>query len=154
MKDFLTRIFRNEAEEKSTKPLKDERLRVAAAAILMEVVAADETVDETERAHVEDMLQKTFELPAETVAALIETAHAERARSVDMWEFTNVINQNYQRPEKIETLELVWRAIYADGVLDAREEVLARKLTHLLRLSHEDMIGAKLRARKGIEQVK
>jgi len=43
-------------------------------------------------------------------------------------------------------MELVWKLVYADGILDKHEDYLAHKLAKLLRLSHRELIDAKLKA--------
>jgi uncharacterized tellurite resistance protein B-like protein len=66
---------------------------------------------------------------------------------VDIWEYTNLINQYFSTPEKIRLVERIWRVIYADGKVDQFEDYLVHKLADLLRLSHDDFIQAKLRAK-------
>ena len=45
-------------------------------------------------------------------------------------------------------MESVWSIIFADGKLDANEDYFAHKLANLLRLSHGEMIDAKLAAKE------
>ena len=40
---------------------------------------------------------------------------------------------------------MVWEIIYTDGILDKHEDYLVHKLANLLRLSHEQLIEAKLK---------
>jgi uncharacterized tellurite resistance protein B-like protein len=77
----------------------------------------------------------------------VELARAEREHAVDLWEFTNAVNGNFSREEKIKVVEAVWRIIFADGEIDKHEDYFVRKLTNLLRLTHREMIGAKLRVK-------
>ena len=62
-----------------------------------------------------------------------------------LWEFTNLINENYSREKKIKVVEATWRVIYADRKLDKYEDHFVHKLARLLRLEHNEMIEAKLR---------
>ena len=41
-------------------------------------------------------------------------------------------------------MELIWKVVYADGHLDQHEDYLAHKVSKLLRLSHAQLIQAKL----------
>ena len=75
----------------------------------------------------------------------------ERKESLDLWQFTNLINQSYSREEKLKVAETLWRVIYTDGKVDQHEEYLMRKLTYLLNLEHQDMIEAKFKARDSVE---
>ncbi len=47
--------------------------------------------------------------------------------------------------EKIEIIEILWRIVYVDGKMDEHEHYLMNKLSNLLRLSHNQLIEAKLK---------
>jgi uncharacterized tellurite resistance protein B-like protein len=76
---------------------------------------------------------------------LLMLAEEVRSDSFDLQQFTSQINQNFDRAEKLEVMETLWRIIYADGVLDKFEDALARQLAALLRLSHREAIDLKLK---------
>jgi uncharacterized tellurite resistance protein B-like protein len=65
--------------------------------------------------------------------------------SADLWQFARLINANYTNTEKIEIIETLWRIVYVDGKMDQYEHYLMNKLKNLLRLSHEQLIEAKLK---------
>jgi uncharacterized tellurite resistance protein B-like protein len=67
---------------------------------------------------------------------------------VDLWEFTDLINENYSREERKEILEAAWRVIYADDKLDMYEDHFIHKLAKLLRFEHRDLIAAKLKVKE------
>ena len=67
---------------------------------------------------------------------------------MDLWEFTDLINENYSRAEKKEILEAAWRVIYADDRLDKYEDHFVHKLAKLLRFEHRDLIDAKLKVKE------
>ena len=76
---------------------------------------------------------------------LIQATEEELKGSIDLWKFTNLINQNYSIEEKKQIIEMVWRVAYADGRLDKHEDYLVHKLAKLLRLTHKQLIDAKLK---------
>ena len=123
------------------------RTKLAAAVILLEAAHADDDCTEGELSHVMETLQSTFTLSHEHTEALVELAHEERKQAFDLWQFTNHINQRYSKEEKIEVMEAVWRIIHSDGRLEAHEDNFAHKLANLLRLTHGEMIEAKIKAR-------
>ncbi|MBW2563131.1 MAG: TerB family tellurite resistance protein, partial [Deltaproteobacteria bacterium] len=47
--------------------------------------------------------------------------------------------------EKIEIIETLWRIVYVDGKMDQYEHYLMNMLKKLLRLSHDQLIDAKLK---------
>ena len=52
--------------------------------------------------------------------------------------------------EKLQVIELVWEIAYADGLLDKHEDYLVHKLADLLRLTHQQLIEAKLKAKSTV----
>ena len=132
-------------------PDNEERTRIAASIILLEAAHADHECTDEELDHVIETLCSDFDLSRKHAEELLELAHRQRSHAVDLFEFTNHINNEFSREEKIAVLEAVWRIIHVDGRLDKHEDHFVRKLTHLLRLSHKEMIDAKLKAREQIQ---
>ena len=76
---------------------------------------------------------------------MVVEAEKEWEKSVDLWQFSNLINENYSNEEKVEIIEILWRIVYVDGKMDRYEHYLMKKLKNLLRLSQEQLIEAKLK---------
>ncbi len=123
---------------------------IAACALLLEMAHADSEFIQSERDNIIAILQSSFDMTEDDASELLNLADLERKESLDLWQFTNLINQNYSREEKIRVAETLWRVIYTDGKVDKHEEYLMRKLTFLLDLQHRDMIEAKFKARDSI----
>jgi uncharacterized tellurite resistance protein B-like protein len=145
-------VIRNIIEGKSGKGSQSpaeqaQKKHVAAGVLLLEAAHVDNHCSETEMEHIVATLKDRFELSEKCVADLLELAHCGRQQAVDLWEFTNHINQHFSMAEKLAVMEDVWRVILLDDQLDKHEDQYAHKLANLLRLSHEEMIGAKLKAR-------
>ena len=126
-----------------------EKLQIATCVILLEVAKTDYEFSSIEKATVSSILKKTFDLPEEAVEELIEISKKKREESVDLWEFANLINENYTREEKIRIIEAAWKIIYADEKLDMYEDHLVHVLQKLLRLDHCELIDAKLKVKNG-----
>ena len=120
-------------------------IRIATCALFLEMATIDGRFSETERESIISILKKDYDLSDEHATALIEAANEELKKSIDLWHFTNLINQNYSKDEKLEIIETVWKVVYADGRLDKHEDYLVHKLAKLLRLSHKELIDAKLK---------
>jgi len=129
----------------------EERTRIAASVILLEAAHVDNECTVEELDHVIETLRSDFKLSREHAEELVELAHHERKNAVDLFEFTNHINNEFSKAEKKAVLKAVWRIIHIDGRLEKHEDHFARKLTHLLRLAPADMIDAKLKARDEIQ---
>jgi uncharacterized tellurite resistance protein B-like protein len=144
-------LISREKVTSESEPGQEDRTRIAASVILLEAAYADHKCTEEELDHVIKTLRSDFNLSKVHAEDLLELAHRERSQSVDIFEFTNHINNEFSKEEKKAVLEAVWRVIHSDGLLEKHEDHFARKLTHLLRLTHKDMIDAKLKARKQIQ---
>ncbi len=124
----------------------EQALRLAAAALLVEVARADYDVDPGELETVEDAVREAFGLDAESAEALVAMARAEAEDAVSLHQFTSEINRRFDPAAKRRLVELLWRVAFADGRLDRYEEHLIRRVADLLHLPHRDFIRAKLRA--------
>ena len=152
MLNFIRQTLLNRGQEPSENSTdREERTRIAASVILLEAAHADHECTDEELEHVIETLRSDFNLSKRHAEDLLELAHQERNQAVDLFEFTNHINNEFSKDEKRAVLEAVWRIIHIDGQLEKHEDHFARKLTHLLRLGHKDMIDAKLRARKQMQ---
>jgi uncharacterized tellurite resistance protein B-like protein len=109
----------------------------------------DGEFSESEKDNIVTILKKDYDLSNEHAAALLEASNEELKGSIDLWQFTNRINQNYSMEEKVRIIETIWEIAYVDGKLDKHEDYLAHKLAKLLRLTHKQLIDAKLRVIHG-----
>lgn len=119
--------------------------RIATCALLLEMANIDGKFSDSERDSIIRILKDHYQLSGEHANALIQAAEDELKRSIDLWQFAKLINQNYSKEEKIEIIETVWQVVYTDGKLDKHEDYLVHKLANLLRLNHKQLIEAKLK---------
>jgi uncharacterized tellurite resistance protein B-like protein len=130
----------------------DHDVRVAACALLLEMADVDGEFSSDERDIIVFTLRDHYGLPQKAARELLDAAAREVEESIDLWRFTNLINQHYTREEKEQILELVWQVALSDHNLDRHEDYLAHKLGELLRLDNRQLIDAKLRAKRRIER--
>jgi uncharacterized tellurite resistance protein B-like protein len=147
VKKFFSKCQGNAADEPGVDKSHD--VRIATCALFLEMAQIDGEFSGTERDHIIQTLKKDYELADDYIAELLEASKEELKGSIDLWRFTNLINQNYTLEEKIQVIEMTWRLAYADGNLDKHEDYLAHKLANLLRLNHKQLIEAKLRVIRG-----
>ena len=127
-------------------PLDDAaRLRIATSALLLEVAHADKDFSDDERALVSRLIAERFQLSDEDTAALLGLADTERRYADDLYEFARLVNEDVPRSRKLAVIELMWRVVYSDGVLEAREDALMHKVAHLLGVRHDELIALKLK---------
>jgi uncharacterized tellurite resistance protein B-like protein len=149
MFDLLKRFFNKEKEtdSNSVEPETGHDTIVATCALLVEIARIDNTFTPEEMETVISILKEKYNLSRENADALIQEAEKQLDESVDLWQFTKLINENYSNQEKMEIIETLWRVVYVDGKMDKYEHYLMSKLQHLLRVSHNQLIDAKLKVK-------
>ncbi|MDR9432452.1 MAG: TerB family tellurite resistance protein [Spiribacter sp.] len=124
------------------------RLQLATAALLIEMAQADNQRHSMEFQAVHDGIMEVFDLSSEETAEVIELADEEAHNATDHFEFTQLINDQFNHEQKIQVVELLWRVCLADTEMDRYEEQLVRKIAELLHIEHSDFIAAKLKVQR------
>lgn len=141
--------------EEPKKELQDDDMKDAhlvLCVLMLEAAHVDGECSDEEMEHVVATLTDTYGLAKEEIEGLIEQAYAKRKNSIDLFSFTRYLNQNYSKEEKLSVMESVWRVIHIDGRLEGHEDHFAHKLANLLRLTHKDLIDAKIKARTQLKE--
>jgi uncharacterized tellurite resistance protein B-like protein len=146
--DAIRSFFQNNmAPPEEAEPAKTQHtVEVAACALLLELAYADDEFTDDERAHLEEALGRHFNLETEEAHALIALAEEQRRQSVDLYQFTSLINANYDEGQRMVLAEVMWRMVYADGELAKHEGYLMQKLSGLLELRPGYLSEARKRA--------
>ncbi len=145
MLQLLKDMFLGEKPKFESAPA--DRLPVATCAVLLEVALADDAICENERAAIESVLSRRFELTPEEIAGLIAAARTARAARADLFQFTRTLNEMLTPAERQSVMDEVWRVVFADGHLDAHEDHIVHRVGQLLNLTHRQLIDSKQRAR-------
>lgn len=114
----------------------------AVAALLIEVMLADEKIEEAEKQQVLRLIE--IETGLSDVASMYEEMKQSVESANDMFQFTNAINEHAGKTEKEALVSSLWRVAYADGVLDEYEDYRIRRLCELLYVPHSVFIQTKL----------
>jgi len=125
----------------------DHRLRLATAALLVEVMRADYAVGDEENNAVKQSMKAFFGLSEQEAKALIELAEQEAEDAACHYEFTSLINKGFDATSKVKIIEMLWQVVYADAHVDKYEEAMVRKIADLIHVPHSAFIAAKFRAR-------
>jgi len=147
IKQFFGKSTRTDSNDNKQTDAHD--IRVATCALFLEMAHIDGEFSASERESIIAILKENHHLSDDHVDELLKTSQEELKKSVDLWQFTNLINQNYSIEEKIGIIEMIWGIVYTDGKLDQYEDYLVHKLGKLLRLTHKQLIDAKLKILHG-----
>lgn len=146
MFDFVKSIIDNKKESNSkTLPFDG---HIALCVLLLEAAFVDGECSAKELSHLKNTLISQYNIKADDIDELIECSGDKRKESVDIFRFTRYMNNNFSKQEKIEVMESVWSIILVDEHLETHEDHFAHKLANLLRLTHKELIDAKLVVRK------
>ena len=121
----------------------EHRLKLATAALMIEIMKQDGETKNEEVEAVKQALQTKFELTKTEIDELFTLASEEARQSVDLYQFTSLIREHFSSEKKIKTIEYLWTVAYADNHLDAHEEHLIRRIDDLLYVTHQDFMKAK-----------
>ena len=125
------------------------RLHVAACALLLELAWADDEFSDAERGHIGAVMQRHFDLDPETAESLMEVAEAERARAIDLYQFTSLVRDSYDLGQRALLAEIMWGLVLTDGQVARHEGYILRKIANLLDLEPGYLASARRRAENG-----
>ncbi|MGD2160787.1 MAG: TerB family tellurite resistance protein [Gammaproteobacteria bacterium] len=124
----------------------EHQLRLACAALMIEILYADYAVAQEELDTLRSALQDNFDLDKDEADSLIELAEEERAEATDYYQFTALINEYYTQQQKRELVTRLWQIAYADDSVHKFEEHLVRRLADLLHVPHSAFMQSKHKA--------
>ena len=127
----------------------DRRILIATCVLLLEMANADDEFARSELDKIREILKKRLNLPDGEIDEILSIAGREQEDATDIWAYTNLINEHFEKPEKLRLIEMVWEIAYSDGRLDQYEDYLVHKLANLLHVNHDELIAAKLKVKGG-----
>jgi uncharacterized tellurite resistance protein B-like protein len=123
-----------------------DELHLAAAVLLIETARMDDAIGDDERGVIVDLVRARFELPEEEVSSVVELADEVADNAVELSRFTRRVRDGFNHDERVEMVEMLWRVVYADGVVHDHEANLLRRVAGLLYVSDRESGAARKRA--------
>ncbi len=153
MLDRLITMVRAGAARDESVDGPDRALQLAVAALLVEAALMDGRFESTERDTIRRLVIERLDVPAGDADALIEDAEHAVDESGELWGFAKVVKDSYDEAARIGMIEMLWEVAYADGVLDAFEANLLRRIAGLIYVPDRESGEARKRvlARLGID---
>lgn len=122
-----------------------DEVQLAAAALLIEAAHVDAHFDPSERAVIDRVLERRFKLSPAEARQLIVSAEQASERSTQLFGFARTINDRFSLEQRIELMEMLWEVVHADGVVDALEDTLLRRIGGLLYVPDRERGAARQR---------
>ncbi len=127
--------------------LREDELRLAAAALLIHASMIDGHVDPEETKKLKALLQSRFAIDDDELRKTLKEAEAREHDSVDLYSFTSVLCRGLDQDGRQRIVEMLWEIVLADGVLHEFESNLVWRASELLGVSTRDRV----RLRKLVE---
>ena len=121
----------------------EHELKLATAALLIEMMYQDDQVHEKETDAAKKALTEKFGLTEDEYHALFSLAEQEVKEAIDYHQFTSLIARAFTQKQQIQVVEMLWSVAYADSHLDSMEEHMVRKIADLIYVSHKDFMKTK-----------
>lgn len=147
MFEFIQKFFEKGENISHNKEDEHQELLIATCSLLIEMATVDGEFSEVEKRKIIEILQEEFKISQKHAREISNLAQNELDGSIDLWNFTNLINKKYDQVKKLQIIEYIWEIIYSDKILNSHEDYLVHKLSNLLNLPHSQLIEAKLRAK-------
>jgi uncharacterized tellurite resistance protein B-like protein len=146
MFDRIFSVLRGAPALSSDTRAQPDTLQVAVGALLVEAALRDDVFDAAESAAITRVLAARFDLSAENTAELLKEAEAAKHGALELFGFVRKL-KDLDEAQRVEIVEMLWEVVYADGVLDAHEDAMIRKVAGLLYVSDYDRGAARRRVR-------
>lgn len=154
MLDTLKNFFEKHLQktEAETQEALEHRLQLACAVLLIEVAYADDSLSLLEQDQLNQAIQSKFSLTSDEIESLLALAKNKSQQATDYYQFTRLLNDNFELVQKIRLVELMWEVAMSDGHIDKHEEHFIRKIADLLYLRHSELISARERVKADLNK--
>ncbi|MEM1434391.1 MAG: TerB family tellurite resistance protein [Pseudomonadota bacterium] len=146
LKKLLERLLDN-TDPETAAVAQDEQLRLAAAALLVEVALADGSLDDSEQERMQRTLIDQLGVAEADVRLLLNSSVEAHFERVGVQDLTRALTENWSEPDRFQLIVALWQVAFADDELDPHEEHRIRHIAELLYVSHRRFIEAKQIAR-------
>ena len=113
--------------------------KIAIVALLISTAKYDGNFDDSEKIEIQKLIESYFSLSSQNTDDLFKAAEKIESEANDLQQFTRSLNEVLNEEEKLTIMELIWKIVMADGIIDNYEENLVRRLSGLLYLQDKDI---------------
>lgn len=126
-------------------PTGEERIRLAAAVLLVEAASTDGRFEGVERALITRLVRERFRMAEAEAERLIAAAQADVEHTTQLYGYVKEIKDGLDEAERVQVIEMLWEVAYADGQLHDYEASLIRRICGLIAVSDRDSGEARKR---------
>lgn len=148
MLDSLRKLLKGLTGEGGEAPrFADNDYRLAATAMLIQLMAVDGHIAEAERVRLQALVETRFALSPEDAEELVREAAVREGEAVDLYRFTSLIMRSVDEEGRLRIIEMMWEIVFADGRVSEFEDNMIWRAADLLGISTRQRV--ELRRRVG-----
>jgi uncharacterized tellurite resistance protein B-like protein len=125
---------------------KEEKARLAAAALLIRVATADRDMSEAKREGLHAIVRSGFELDDAAAAQLIEDGCIAERKAIDLYQFTRQIKDAFDEEGRRRVVQMMWDTAYLEGGLNGFEANVIWRAADLLGVSTRQRVEMRQQA--------
>ena len=123
--------------KKKTKDVKNEKNLILICALFVHAAKMDENYTDNEKSIILKALSEISDKKENDLKIVLKEAEKKESQSNQILEFTKEVKSS-EKNFRFKILEVLWKIIYSDGVLDMYETTLMRRLSALLYVSDKE----------------
>lgn len=141
MLQTLKRLFTELVDRQTATIFADDDPRLAVAALMCHVVAADGVVRPAERQRMMEELARRYGLGAEDARGLAEAARRAESETATVQRFTAGLQRSLPLAERREIVASLWKLVFADGHALEFEDAVVGRIAELLGIEAHERIA-------------
>ena len=157
MFEYIKKILTQPEPHQLSDKIPDERIyrkkvQFATCILFVELAKADSIFSQNERDKIISIMKDKFSIDDESIKELIDLSEESTKTSESIYEYTNLINQNFSNDEKYELLKNLWRLVFIDKNMDKYEEQMVKKIGLFINVDYRDIISSKIEVKEELKK--
>lgn len=120
--------------------------RLAAAALMVQVMDADGVQLGVEREALRDALNRAYGLTGRELEDFLASAEEAAHQSIDLYAFTSVLKRHLDQQARIDFVGIMWDIVFADGEMSEVEDNIVWRVAELIGVERQDRIAMRQKA--------
>ena len=116
---------------------------LASTCLLLSIANADDNIDDTEIAIIDEIIQDFFDIDENNTKEIINESLENLKKSTDYFSYGKKLNEKFSLSDKIDFISCIFEVAYADGELHYLEHHTIKKIANILNLHRDEIITAK-----------
>ena len=117
---------------------------LASTCLLLSIANADDNIDDTEVAIIDEIIQDFFDLDKNQTQEVINEARKTLKESTDYFSYGKKLNEKFSLSDKIDFISCIFEVAYSDGEYHYLEEYMIKKIAHMLHIENKDLLNVKM----------